>query len=148
MPYSQNNFFTSSKDSFYSGQKWVFWRPIRWVHFFKSSLLPHPWHNFKKMGAKWKIWILSFHWHLMSMCGFISLDTTSLQSWAFLRKHPKGWKIDPFFQRWKPVFCTLFFQNAVIQWQINIFPWNQLQMATNFLNFPWEKANFKNLNPF
>ena len=32
---------------YYSGQKWVFWRLIRWVNFFKRSLLLHPWHKFK-----------------------------------------------------------------------------------------------------
>ena len=41
-----------------------------------------------------------------------------------------------------------FFQKAVIQRLIKIFPWNQLQIATNVLNFQWKKAETIYLNPF
>ena len=44
-------------------------------------------------------------------------------------------------------FCTFFFQNALILRQNKILTSNQLQMATNFLNFCNRKGDFKYLQP-
>ena len=68
----------------YSGQKWVFWMPIRWVHFFKSSLLPHQWHNFKK-------WVPNERYGY-----YLSIDT----SWAcvgLLVWTPQACKVEHFY---------------------------------------------------
>ena len=48
----------------------------------------------------------------------------------------------------KLFFGHPFFQKAVIRRPIKIFPWNQLQIATNVLNFQWKKAETIYLNPF
>ena len=45
------------------------------------------------------------------------------------------------------MFWHTFFQTALIQRPIEIYPWNQLQMATNTLNFQWKKAEPMYLNP-
>ena len=52
-----------------------------------------------------------------------------------------------FFASDENLLMAHFFQNAVIWRQIKIFPWNQLQMATNALNFQWKKAEPVYLNP-
>ena len=93
---------------YYSGQKWAFWGRIRWGRFFHRSLWPYQLHNFKKIGAKWEIWILSYHWYPMSLCRSSGLDTTVLQSWAFFRKNPKHWKLHLRHKHRKLVFGILF----------------------------------------
>ena len=44
----------------YSGQKWANQGRKSWGHFFKMSHKPHIRPQSKKVGTKWKIWILSF----------------------------------------------------------------------------------------
>ena len=84
---------SSQGQLYYSGQKWRFWGRASWVHFFTRSLWPNQWHNFKKIGAKWKIWVFSFHRYPMSLCRSHGLDTTTQQSWATF------WKIQLFHKR-------------------------------------------------
>ena len=82
----------------------------------------------------------------MSICGSSGLDTIALQSWAFFWKIWKA-KNAPFSQALKTCFWHTFFQTALIQRPIEIFPLNQLQMATNTLNFQWKKAEPIYLSP-
>ena len=53
----------------------------------------------------------------------------------------------PFLQALKTCLGHTFFQKAVIWRLIKIFPWNQLQMATNTLDFQWKKAEPIYLRP-
>mgnify|MGYP003322460456 CR=1 FL=1 len=102
------HWYVRPRIALYTGYKCTFWGRIRWGHFSKRSLWPHQWHNFNKIGTKWKIWILSFQWYPMSICRSSGLDTTTLQSWEFFRINPKHWKMHLFPKRWKLFFGTLF----------------------------------------
>lgn len=63
---------------------------------------------------------------------------------------PKNWnaKKCTFFTSTKNLFLEPFFQKAIIRRPKKLFPWNQLQIATNTLNFLGKKAKTINLNPF
>ena len=74
------------------------------------------------IGAKWKLWILSFHRYPMSSCGsVVGLDTTTQQSWAIFRKNQKCWIMLTFSQALKTFLLAFFSKNAMIQRQIKIF---------------------------
>ena len=71
--------------------------------------------------------------------------------WIYQLGQNKSAKLSTFLQqpkRWKWIFFTSaenlflahFFQNAVIQWQIKIFPWNQLQVVTIFTKFSMRES--------
>ena len=71
---------------------------------------------------------------------------TSQQSCTIFRK-TKMLKNAPFLQVLKLILGAHFF-HAIIQRQMKISPWNQLQMATNILHFQWKEAEPKYLNPY
>ena len=54
--------------------------------FKKQGFLPTPVAHLKKIGVKWKIWILFFHLYPMSLCRSSGLDTKTLQTEAFFPK--------------------------------------------------------------
>ena len=88
-----------------------------------------------KKCAKWKISILSIlRPHPPSLFRSSGLDTTTQQSWNIFWTIQKCWKLHLFHRHQKLVFGSLF-QNALIQRQIEIFPWNQ-----SCLTFPTATA--------
>merc|ERR1719195_2368508 len=96
------------------------------IHFFK----PHPWHSLKN-GYQMKDII------------FPLIPHESV--WIYWLGHHEPAKLStfphPIMLKNEEKVLAHFFQNAVIQLQIKIFPCNQLKMATNFLNFPREKLD-------
>ena len=77
----------------------------------------------QKIGAKWKLWILSSYQYLRNLYG--------LQAWQvghFSQKYPEQRKVHPF-QCAKNCFCLTFFQNADRDSRICFyetkFPWLQ-----------------------
>ena len=61
------------------------------------------------MGAKWKIWILSFHWYPMVHCRSCGLATTASQSQAIFQNVQKCWKWAYLASDEIPMFRTLRF---------------------------------------
>ena len=144
-PWLQKSHLSKSQGQlYYSGQKWRFWGWASWVHFFTRLLWPNHWHNIRKSSAKCKIWILSFHRYPMNLCRSSSLDTITQRSWAIFWKIQQGWKMQHF-HKGENLFMACCFQNAIIQRQMKIFPWNKLPMATNFLNFQWQEVWNQNI---
>ena len=117
------------------------------VRFFWPLLYPNRWSQRVLMGAKWKIWILSFHWYPMVYCRSSGLATTASQSQAIFQNVQKCWKWAYLASGEIPIFGH-FFQMATILRPMEILTWNQLPVTIYFLNFYVVKSAFCYLTPF
>ena len=89
--------------------RWIWFLACsRSVQFFRPLLYPNHWSQRVLMGAKWKIWILSFHWYPMVYCRSSGFATTASQSQAIFQNVQKCWKLAYLASSEIPIFGHFF----------------------------------------